>query len=143
MTYSFQSLTTIAACDEYINVCSREKTALENRKNIVLARLANDDSTSGLTERVNFLAQHIQMQENLLSQNPPEEDKQELQITLGKLIKERAQLERKIDSIGEHWKIEASFEVNRCEAEIALRDTLMAELNTYKASLPAQGQQAA
>jgi predicted nucleic acid-binding Zn-ribbon protein len=137
MIYTFNSLTTIAACDEYVNDCGREKTALENKKNNLLERLENNAGTSDLQARVDFLTQRINSDQALIDSNPPEKDLREMQIQLGEMIKERATIERKIDQIGDNWQIETVFEINACEAEMALRDTLIAEINAYKATLAA------
>jgi hypothetical protein len=137
MSYSFNNLTTIAACDEYVNECGREKTAVENKKNNLLNRLDANLGSSDLEDRIAFLTQRITSQEALIAQNPPQEDLREIQINLGELIKERALLERKVDQIGENWQIETMFEVNLCDAQIALRDALIVEINTHKATLAA------
>jgi|JI102314DRNA_FD_contig_61_1069395_length_616_multi_3_in_0_out_0_1 hypothetical protein len=137
MSYSFNNLTTIAACDEYVNECGREKTAVENKKNNLLNRLDANTGSSDLEDRIAFLTQRITSQEALIAQNPPQEDLREIQINLGELIKERALLERKVDQIGENWQIETMFEVNLCDAQIALRDALIVEINTHKATLAA------
>lgn len=137
MNYSFNSLTTIAACDEYINDCGREKTALENKKNNLLQRIETNAGSSDMQARVAFLTQRINSDQALIDQNPPQEDLRELQIKLGELIKERATLERRIDVIGDNWQIESVYEINACDAEIALRDALIVEINTHKATLAA------
>lgn len=137
MTYTFDHLTTIAACDEYVNVCGREKTAQENKKNNLLERLEANAGTSDLQQRIDFISQRIASTEGLIALNPPEEDLRELQISLGEMIKERGMLERKVDQIGTNWKNEIVFEINHCDAQIALRNDLITQLNTYKATLAA------
>ncbi|MBL0315071.1 MAG: hypothetical protein IPP69_04545 [Flavobacteriales bacterium] len=57
MTYTFDHLTTIAACDEYVNDCGREKTAQENKKNNLLERLEANSGTSDLQQRIDFISQ--------------------------------------------------------------------------------------
>ena len=137
MNYTFEHLTTIAACDEYVNVCGREKTAQENKKNNLLERLEANSGTSDLQQRIDFISQRITSNEGLIALNPPEEDLRELQISLGEMIKERGMLERKVDQIGTNWKNEIVFEINHCDAQIALRNDLITQLNTYKATLAA------
>jgi len=137
MSYSFNNLTTIAACDEYVNECGREKTAALNKKNNLLTRLQDNAGTSTLEARIAFLSTRIASLEALIAQNPPEEDRQAIQMDLGDLIKDRAMLERKVDQIGDNWQIEAMFEANVCDAEIALRDALIVEINAHKATLAA------
>ena len=137
MTYTFDHLTTIAACDEYVNDCGREKTAQENKKNNLLERLEANTGTSDLQQRIDFISQRITSNEGLIALNPPEEDLRELQISLGEMIKERGMLERKVDQIGTNWKNEIAFEINHCDAQIALRNDLITQLNTYKATLAA------
>lgn len=137
MNYTFEHLTTIAACDEYVNVCGREKTAQENKKNNLLERLEANTGTSDLQQRIDFISQRITSNEGLIALNPPEEDLRELQISLGEMIKERGMLERKVDQIGTNWKNEIAFEINHCDAQIALRNDLITQLNTYKATLAA------
>ncbi|MBL0315073.1 MAG: hypothetical protein IPP69_04555 [Flavobacteriales bacterium] len=137
MTYTFDHLTTIAACDEYVNDCGREKTAQENKKNNLLERLEANSGTSDLQQRIDFISQRITSNEGLIALNPPEEDLRELQISLGEMIKERGMLERKVDQIGTNWKNEIAFEINHCDAQIALRNDLITQLNTYKATLAA------
>ncbi len=137
MNYTFDHLTTIAACDEYVNDCGREKTAQENKKNNLLERLEANSGTSDLQQRIDFISQRITSNEGLIALNPPEEDLRELQISLGEMIKERGMLERKVDQIGTNWKNEIAFEINHCDAQIALRNDLITQLNTYKATLAA------
>ncbi len=137
MIDTFQNLTTIAACDAYVNECGREKTAQENRKNNLSARLQNDNVSSDIEERIEFLAQRIQSQQDLIASNPPEEDLRDLQISLGDLIKDRAILERKFDQVGQFWKNETIREINRCDYDIVALDAQITALNTYRATLAA------
>jgi hypothetical protein len=137
MIYNFNTLTTIAACDEYVNDCGREKTALANKKNNLLVRLENNAGASDQQTRVNFLTQRINSDQALIDSNPPEEDLRELQIQIGDMIKERGILERRIDQIGENWQLETVYEINACDAGMALRDALIVEINAHKATLAA------
>jgi hypothetical protein len=137
MNYNFEKLTTIAGCDEFVNECGVEKTALMNKKNILIARLTEDDGQSDMQTRADFLGLRIASVDALIAQNPPEEEFHKLQIELGKLIKERGTLEQKIDSIGKNWQIETMFEINKCDSDHALRDALIVEINAHKATLAA------
>ncbi|MFN8698295.1 MAG: hypothetical protein ACK5XQ_03120 [Flavobacteriales bacterium] len=143
MIYSFNTLTTIAACDELINEYGREKTAMLNRKNNLLQRLENGNTTTNVADRIAFLEQRIASHQALLADNPPEEDLQEMQIELGDMIKERGTLVRRMGRLGEHWAIDATLQINSCDSEIALRDALIAEITAHRATLPAEGSEAA
>lgn len=138
VNYTFETLTTIAACDELINDYGRDKTGFENRKNNLLERLANDDQNSTTTERIAFLEQRIASHQALLANNPPEEDQQEMQVELGEMIRERAILVRRQGRLGVHWKIETVRQINSCDSEIANCDDLIAQITAHRATLPAE-----
>ncbi|MBL0315070.1 MAG: hypothetical protein IPP69_04540 [Flavobacteriales bacterium] len=82
-------------------------------------------------------ANAITSNEGLIALNPPEEDLQGTSNQSREMIKERGMLERKVDQIGTNWKNEIAFEINHCDAQIALRNDLITQLNTYKATLAA------
>lgn len=137
MNYQFDTLNTIAACDAYVDDCGRDKTTQENRKNNLLERINSNNGSADLEADVAFLTVHIQNTESMISQNPPADRLRDLQIQLGELIREKASVERKLDQIGNNWKLDLAFEMNLCEEHIALKNDLITQVNAHKATLAA------
>jgi|GEM_PF-5073811 flagellar biosynthesis chaperone FliJ len=137
MNYSFETLTTIAECEEYVNECGREKITIENRKNNLQDRMEENNGSGQLVQGITNLNMQIDSLQTMIDQLPEGEDPTSLQKLLADMYQKRQSKERKLKAMGNHWKIELVREYNSCDDEIASFDDLIAQVNTHKATLAA------
>ncbi|MFN8864736.1 MAG: hypothetical protein ACK5W1_10505 [Flavobacteriales bacterium] len=139
MALNTTTLTTVAECDLIISEVSREKTVNLNRKGSLELRLTQEVNNTDLMQRLAFIPIKMAGLQNMLAQNPPEEEVRRINIQIADTIKEQATMERQLERFGPHWRLLLQIEVEECDAIIAVKDAQLAELEAHKATLQAAG----
>lgn len=137
MNYDLSSLTTVAGCDELINVAGNEKAGLIARRIGVERRIQANQSTGVLESKIAFLDLRIQSNETLLAaaQNPV--DEASLKVQIGEFIRQRGNLAKRLHSIGTYYLVTRQTDLGELDARIAFWDDVIDQIEAHKATLSA------
>jgi len=137
--FNYSSLTSVAACNDYLDVKCAELSALNTRLANLQQRLTNNqgpEGTSNLAEELANAETAVAAIEAAIPALPEGPLRRKQELMLEDAEKNVVRVHHKIRTLGIHGVLNLEVEVHEMQQRIATRQAVIAAIITHRDSLP-------
>jgi hypothetical protein len=138
MDYSLDKVTTREACDELLELANDDKESLERRRRNLDESIDNfDERTGDIGTETTAVTALLQSFTTLYGSLPEGKDKMETNLEIKRLEARKAQLEKMSIGYNLYTLLGKQVDFNLLDAQVAIIDAYIAEVQNKRATLPA------